>query len=122
VLHDKLTITGIRPGAPNAGSASVTFELYDNGSCTDDPDNGLNLIGREVDNTILAGVAETTDGLEVTETGFYYWKAIYSGDQYNAGFSTECGAEVTQIQAKDNLVVDEPTGEERDDLMIPSQE
>jgi len=94
VLHDSITITGIRPNSP-APAASVTFTLYGNDACTGPA------VGSETDNTIEGGVASTTNGIAVSDTGFYYWIVTYSGDQYNEGFSTTCGDEVTQIQAKD---------------------
>lgn len=103
VLHDTLTITGIRAGATGT-AASVTFRLYPNDQCS-----AITLIGSETDSTIAAGVATTSTGIAVTATGFYYWTAQYSGDGFNNGFTTACGAEITQIQAKD-------AG--RDDLII----
>ncbi|CAN5685646.1 hypothetical protein BH24ACT5_BH24ACT5_12890 [soil metagenome] len=95
VLKDSISITGIRSGADDAASANVIFRLYGNASCTGSP------IGSETDTTIVGGDAATSTGVSVTATGFYYWTAQYSGDQFNNGFTTACGDEVTQIQAKD---------------------
>ena len=97
VLKDSITITGIRHGATNPAeaTASVTFRLYGNANCTGDP------IGSRTDTTIVAGDAATPTGIEVTASGTYYWTAEYSGDQYNNGFTTACGAEITQILALD---------------------
>ena len=109
VLHDTLTITGIRPGSPDP-AASVTFRLYDAAGCAAE-----DLVDSETDSTISAGgVASTTTGIPVTATGFYYWTAQYTGDQYNEGFTTACGAEITQIQAKD------AQGGGRDNLILPN--
>jgi hypothetical protein len=96
VLKDSITISGIRAGAPDASSASVTFRLYSNAACS-------TLVGSETDSSIVAGAASTATGISVSATGFYYWTAQYSGDQYNNGFTTACGQEISQIQAKDDL-------------------
>jgi hypothetical protein len=93
IVKDSITITGIRAGSP-APAASVTFTLYSDDTCT-------TVVDSQVDGSIVAGVASTPTGIAVTDEGIYYWIATYSGDQYNTGFSTECGAEVTQILALD---------------------
>ena len=92
-LRDALTISGIRSGGSPA--ASVTFRLYSDASCA-------TLVGSEQDTTISAGVASTTTGITVDNSGTYYWRAHYSGDSYNNEFTTACGDEVTQILAKDH--------------------
>jgi hypothetical protein len=92
VLHDSITITGIRPGGTGA---YVTFELFSNDTCTVSVGSETN---RPIDGN---GVASTDKGISVSTTGFYYWIVTYSGDQNNERFSTSCGDEVTQIQAKD---------------------
>jgi hypothetical protein len=94
VLHDKLTITGIRPGSPSP-AATVTFELYKD----DDTCGSSSKVGSEASVEIISGVAQTSTGIAVSQTGTYYWKAIYTGDQYNNGFTTPCGYEVTTIGA-----------------------
>jgi len=122
VLHDSITINGIRRGAPvtpENPAATVTFKLYDNQECTGDPigDPSEEVVDVSyADETTTIGEAETVTGVPVTETGFYYWVTSYSGDAYNAGFVSNC-EEVTQIQAKDFLVVEE--GKTRNDLIEP---
>lgn len=91
-LKDDLAITGIRPGGSPA--ASVTFRLYSDDTCSE-------LVGSATDTTIVAGAAATPDGIGVTGSGSYYWRAEYSGDSFNEGFTTACGDEITQILAKD---------------------
>ncbi len=92
-LHDELTISGLRAGGSPA--ASVTFSLYSDDSCS-------TLVNSEQDTTIFAGVASTTTGITVDDSGTYYWRVHYSGDSYNDAFTTACGDEVTQISAKDH--------------------
>jgi hypothetical protein len=95
ILHDSLTIEGIRAGAPNADEADVDFAVYANPACTGTP------VGTETNRPIAAGAASTDTGITVTASGTYYWLVTYSGDDYNNGFTTDCGDEITQILAKD---------------------
>jgi len=105
VLQDTLMISGIRPGAPDAADANVDFYLYSDVEC-------LDIVDSEVDLPIDSnGVVATADGISVGETGIYYWIASYSGDQFNDGFDTACGDEITELRAKDAF------GDGRDDLL-----
>ncbi len=94
VLHDTLTISGIRPGGDPNAEATVTFRLFSDDTCETQ-------VGSDESVGITAGVASTAIGVAVTETGLYYWTAEYSGDSFNNTFTTGCGDEITQIQAKD---------------------
>jgi hypothetical protein len=93
VLHDAATITGIRVGAP-APAATVTFRLYSDNACATkvgaDEVVPISLSGS-------TGTASTVGGVLVTAPGTYYWRAVYSGDAFNAGFTTACGSETTTI-------------------------
>ena len=95
VLHDSATVTGIRPGAPNASSATITFRLYGPGdtSCTT-PINGSGEV-----RPLVGGGASTVTGFSITQAqaGQYRWIATYSGDQFNNPSSTACGAETHTI-------------------------
>ena len=107
VLHDTISISGIRSGGSPA--ATVTFRLYSDSSClvrvqVGDPAEDY----EETSSIDASGVAVTTIGATVFDTGTYYWRATYSGDSYNEGFTTDCGQEVTQIFAKDDLLVGDP--------------
>jgi hypothetical protein len=92
VLNDSLTISGLRTAAPDAATASVTFRLYSDAQCT-------TLVGSEQDSTVVAGAASTATGISVSAAGTYYWRAHYSGDSFNEGFTTACGSEVSTIGA-----------------------
>jgi hypothetical protein len=94
VLHDTLNISGIRPGGDPDNLARVTFRLYSDATCSTQ-------LGTDESVVITAGAASTSIGVSVNDTGFYYWTAQYSGDAFNNGFTTGCGDEITQIQAKD---------------------
>jgi hypothetical protein len=94
VLHDTLTITGIRTGSPG-DAATVTFRLYSDSSCTVQ-------VGAEgpvaITMTGTTGTATTVVGVgPVSTSGVYFWTAQYTGDQYNVGFTTPCGAEQTTV-------------------------
>lgn len=104
VLHDSLTITGLRAGAPDAASATATFRLYSDTLCTVQ-------VGSDESVGVSGTSAATAVGVAVTDSGTYYWRVQYSGDQYNNGFTTACGDEITQIQAKDH---------QRDDFAPPA--
>ena len=105
VLHDSLTITGLRAGAPDAADATVTFSVFSDDECAEQvgDDEVIDLVGSS---------ASTALGVEVFESGTYYWTADYSGDAYNDVFSTACGDEITQILAKDAF------GGVRDDFAV----
>jgi hypothetical protein len=91
VLHDSLTISQLRPGAPDAAT-NVTFELFSDAACT---------IQKGVDEsaTLSGTTASTVTGVLVESPGTYYWTVTYPGDQYNNPFTTECGKEYTTITA-----------------------
>jgi hypothetical protein len=92
VLHDSIAISGISVAD---GTASVTFTLYSDAGCTV-------AVGWEIDSTIVGGAASTSAGIAVSSPGTYKWRAAYSGDAYNEGFTTACGSEVTKIEATYN--------------------
>ena len=92
LLKDSATLTGIRAGG---GNSTVTFWLFDNDECS-----GELLTEQAI--TVLSAVGGshtvTTTAVAVTE-GSYYWFVSYSGNQYNDGFHSACGAEVTTVGA-----------------------
>lgn len=77
----------------------MTFRLYSESTCT-------TLVGSETDSTIVSGAAATTTGVAVSNPGTYWWRATYSGDAYNNGFTTACVVEITRILAKDAIHTD----------------
>ena len=102
-----MTISDLRADAPDAGDSTATFALYSADDCAAE-----SLVGEEGPVAVTGVSASTSAGIAVSETGFYYWRVTYSGDQFNNGFTTDCGTEVTQIQAKDDA------GGGRDDLIV----
>jgi hypothetical protein len=90
VLHDSISITGLRAGADQAGS--VTFRVYSDAACSMQVGSDETVGGVDADDSY-----GTATGVTVTAPGTYYWQVTYSGDQYNNGFTTRCGYEVTTI-------------------------
>jgi hypothetical protein len=90
VLHDRLDITGLRAGAPDAANARVRFTLYSNNTCSAQ-------VGVTEQVTIAAGVATTVNGVLVQVNGTFYWRAEYTGDQFNQAFTTDCGSEIVTV-------------------------
>lgn len=96
VLYDTATFTGIRAGAPDASSATVTFKLWS----TNTASVCSGQVGTDRTSSISAlGVATTATGITVnpTTTTTYYWTAEYSGDQFNNARTSGCGVETTTI-------------------------
>jgi len=95
ILHDTLTITGIRTGAPDAADARVRFRLYSDAGCSTP-------VG-EVEEVTIAlknstGTATTAIGVLVSAPGTYFWTTEYTGDQYNTGgLLSVCGDERTTV-------------------------
>jgi hypothetical protein len=96
VLHDQITITGIRAGASDAASATATFRLYSDAACT-------TLVGSAEARSLTyngAGTqatSSTATGVQVSINGTYRWRVQYSGDVFNTGFTTSCGDETTAV-------------------------
>ena len=93
VLQDKLTITGLTSGGTGA---YVNFHLYTDDVCTQEVGTPVEICSNSNLPIDANGVASTNTGVAVHQ-GTYYWRAEYSGDQYNGRFSTVCGVEVTTI-------------------------
>lgn len=95
VLHDSAIVTGIRAGAPDAASATITFRLFGPGDVTClAAING----GGEV-RPVSGGTASTVAGFTIgqAQVGQYRWVASYSGDQFNSPYTTVCGEETHTI-------------------------
>jgi hypothetical protein len=93
VLHDSLTMSALRLGAPDPGT--LTFRLWSTKTgdvCSDQVGTDLG-----VTNITANATYAPTSGIAVTAADTYYWTVQYSGDQFNAGFTTACGSESTTI-------------------------
>ncbi|MFL7893124.1 MAG: hypothetical protein AB8I56_13780, partial [Anaerolineales bacterium] len=104
VLHDTLSMTGIRHGEGEEVS-SVTFSLYSDSSCSVSSfvgsETGVSA-GVDVWSTSV-GIAVPVDIDGVPQDGDYYWMISYSGNNLNNPFETQCGYEITHIEALDEV-------------------
>jgi hypothetical protein len=97
-LFDDINITGIRAGAADANSASVTFRLYSNAACS-------SLVGTVGPLSLTYGNNGTTarastlgsSGIQIFPGTVYHWRVSYSGDAFNNAFTTNCAIETGQV-------------------------
>jgi hypothetical protein len=81
-VHDSATLTG---ATANAGG-TVTYTVYTNDSCTDNPrDAGTK--------TVTNGTVPDSNALTFDSAGDFYWQAVYSGDANNTGATSVCTSE-----------------------------
>jgi len=81
-VHDSATLTG---ATSNAGG-TVTYTVYSNDSCTDNPrDAGTK--------TVTNGTVPDSNALTFDSAGDFYWQAVYSGDANNSGATSLCTSE-----------------------------
>jgi hypothetical protein len=99
-FFDSITITGIKKDAPDASSATATFKLYSNSTCTGTPVGTSGAISLDYGNSGgTTGWANTLggNGIQVFEGTTYHWTVTYSGDAFNNGFTTNCAVETGQV-------------------------
>ena len=94
ILHDRMDITGIRAGAPDAArpAATVTFRLFSNATCTTQV--GANEV-RPVSRRRRDHGDRRSSSPARART--YYWTAAYSGDAFNNPVTKGCGSETTAV-------------------------
>ena len=109
VLHDSISIPGIRNGAGNQNAATATFRLYTDNQCSVAVLVGqaqtayaepVTLSYGSVANGVTTGSAATSVGVTVMQPKSqptFYWTVQYSGDSFNSGFTTGCGIETTTL-------------------------
>ena len=105
LLHDSISIPGIRAGASNQAAATATFRLYTDNACSISAQAGyaeavtLSIL-RRTPAGMTTGTAATSVGVTVlqpkTATTFY-WTVQDAGDNNNTGFTTKCGVETTTL-------------------------
>lgn len=100
VLHDSVTFTGVRAGAPDAPT-QVTFGLFTDASCTVAVTGGVGFNHQEVVTLNADETAATVNGIAVSAPGTFYWKVTRAADAYNNAVSY-CN-ETTTITADDDV-------------------
>ena len=102
VLHDSISLTGVKRGASQqAGNNTITFRLYTSATCDV---GGVAAIYTEGPIALNLSNANQTDFTVATVTGYlfdpaaaspqtasFYWRVAYSGDQNNQALTTPCG-------------------------------
>jgi hypothetical protein len=97
-LFDDISITGIQAGASDAASATATFKLYSDNTCstvvgTFGPVSlSYNAAGTTASASTLSG-----SGISINAGTTYYWRVTYSGDAFNTAFTTGCGTETGTV-------------------------
>jgi len=81
-VHDSATLTD---ATANAGG-TVTYSVYDNSTCSGTP-----LDTDTVD--VTNGVVPDSKSVTFNSAGDFYWQAVYSGDAYNDGASSDSTSE-----------------------------
>jgi hypothetical protein len=109
-LNDSALLQNIRGNGEQ--SATVTFKLYSNATCSDEPAQGGQpaqpLYTKEVnvpavdlnvtaDRTAATDTVSVADGYTTTVPGTYKWQVVYSGDSYNNTKTSACSAESTTL-------------------------
>src|SRR5581483_9232727 len=83
------------PGASSA-TGTVTYSLYSDSACTQQVPGAFKP-GEDV-RTVSGGKAPASAALTLP-LGYYYFKAIYSGDSSHAAAASPCGSEVLGVTA-----------------------
>ena len=104
LLHDSISIPGIRAGASNQAAATATFRLYTDNACSISAQAGY---AEAVRSRYCAGRQREYDRPAATSVGVtvlqpktattFYWTVQYAGDNNNSGFTTKCGVETTTL-------------------------
>jgi hypothetical protein len=100
--------TATLSGATNDASGSIVFYLYDGSSCSGNQE----WVSQQ---DVNAGGSYESAENEFDQSGSFSWNAVYSGDQYNSGATSNCATiEVSSLPAPEisitvnQTIVDEP--------------
>jgi hypothetical protein len=82
VVTDAAELSGVDAGV---ATGTVTYTVYSNSACTTAVSTGA------AETITPTGTLPASAQVTLTTPGTYYWKASYSGDLNNAGFTSPCG-------------------------------
>jgi hypothetical protein len=91
-VADTATVSYVAPSivaAVPTPTGNVTFTVYTSNDCS----TGAQAAG----NPALSGGSATSNGIQFNQTGKYYWKAVYSGDDNYNTATSPCTAEVVIV-------------------------
>jgi hypothetical protein len=95
-IKDSITLTAIKAGAADASSASATFKLYSDITCSTAV--GIpETVTLSYTNGGATGTATMTTTISIIQNFTYYWKVSYSGDLYNNSDPGTCGVETASV-------------------------
>jgi hypothetical protein len=95
-VADQATLSGIRPAA----GGTITYKLYSEPTCAT-----LVFDATPTPNSVLNGAAPASRSFSSDTPGVFYWQAVYSGDQNNAGASSICSDERLTVVHTDQALV-----------------
>jgi hypothetical protein len=104
-LTDSITVSGILRAAGET-ALTVTFRLYSDNACATEVGSATEKAANAgialtlASGSATTGSAQTGSSILVTN-GTYHWKVTFSGNNYNAGFTTSCSGEVTTVSLTD---------------------
>jgi hypothetical protein len=90
-------------GATGAATGTVAYNVYTNNTCT----NATSSAGTKV---VTNAIVPNSDSVTFNTTGTFYFKAAYSGDQYNSAASGACQAVVVNATSSGPVVPPPTTG------------
>lgn len=104
-LTDSITVSGILR-AVGETAMTVTFHLYSDAACGTEVGSATEKAANAgialtlASGSATVGTAQTGSSIQVTN-GTYHWRVTFSGNNYNAGFTTSCNGEVTTVSLTD---------------------
>jgi hypothetical protein len=85
-VHDSATLTG----ATGDAGGTVTYTVYSNDTCTDNPQDA----GTK---TVTTADVPDSDPITFNNAGTFYWQAVYSGDANNDEATSACQSEIVVV-------------------------
>ena len=96
-VKDSISLTGIKAGASDASSATASFTLYSENTCTTSVGSSgpIALVYANSGTTATAAMS-TASAISIAPGITYYWRVTYTGDAFNNGFTTACSQETVR--------------------------
>ncbi len=90
VVGDSVNDSATLSGATKNAGGTVKYTVYTDSECT---------IGAQDAGTVAvaSGLVPNSNPITFSDTGTYYWQAVYSGDANNAGATSACTSETLLI-------------------------
>jgi hypothetical protein len=94
-IHDGATLTN----ATASAGGTVTYTVYSDNTCSTAATTGTSgqIDAQPPAVTVTNGIVPNSADVTFQQAGTYYWRAAYSGDQFNAAVTSVCTDEVVVI-------------------------